>query len=117
MALDRPLVLSGPPGSGKSATGPALAARLGYAHVDLDALIEFAAGSPVHEIFAREGEATFRAWERDALTEALRGRRVVVRGGEHAPSRHRAGDTRAGARSSRFHVRRVLRQLRPGGVR
>ncbi len=93
MALDRPLVLSGPPGSGKSATGPALAARLGYAHVDLDALIEFAAGSPVHEIFAREGEATFRAWERDALTEALRGRRVSSR-----PSSARSSTGRCVAR-------------------
>lgn len=81
MAHDRPLVLNGPPGSGKSVTGPALAARLGYAHVDLDELIERAAGSPVHEIFARDGEATFRAWERDALSEALRDPRVVVSAG------------------------------------
>ena len=55
--------LIGMPASGKTTVGRALAQRLGKRFVDLDDEIEQAAGMPIPEIFAREGEAGFRRWE------------------------------------------------------
>ena len=52
--------LVGMPGSGKSSVGPELARRLGVPFVELDAEIERVAGTPVREIFERDGEARFR---------------------------------------------------------
>ena len=81
------VVLVGLPGSGKSAVGTRLAARRGAEFVDLDRLIERAAGRNVPEIFAAEGEIGFRAWEAaaiEALGPAHQGaslRRVVATGG------------------------------------
>jgi shikimate kinase len=49
--------------TGKSSVGPRLAARLGYAFVDLDTCIEAEAGMPVPQIFASRGEAAFRELE------------------------------------------------------
>jgi 3-dehydroquinate synthase len=73
----RTIWLVGAMGAGKSAVGARLAARLGLPFVDADAEIERAAGLRVAEIFAREGEAGFRARERAAI-EALAGRPAVV---------------------------------------
>ncbi|MGH3713036.1 MAG: shikimate kinase [Micromonosporaceae bacterium] len=64
-------VLIGPPGSGKSAVGEALAARLGVGYRDTDSDIEFAAGKPIPEIFVDDGEPYFRALEADAVARAL----------------------------------------------
>lgn len=64
------LLLVGLPGAGKSTVGPLLAARLGVPFVDLDEAIEHEAGKSVAEIFALDGEATFRRLEREA-TERL----------------------------------------------
>ena len=64
-------------GSGKSTLGPALARALGRRFVDADREIEREAGVSVSELFAREGEAGFRARERAAL-EALAGSGAVV---------------------------------------
>src|SRR5438067_1084906 len=50
-------------GTGKSAVGERLAARLGFRFVDTDELIVAAAGRPIPDIFATEGEAGFRARE------------------------------------------------------
>lgn len=61
---ERHLVLVGLPGSGKSTVGPRVAQALGREFVDLDAEIERAAGRTIPEIFARDGEAAFRALER-----------------------------------------------------
>ena len=71
------IVLVGLPGAGKSTVGALAAERLGWAFADLDVEIERVAGRTVAEIFAEEGEAGFRARERDA-TRALRGREQVV---------------------------------------
>jgi shikimate kinase len=64
-------------GAGKSTVGRKLARRLRLRFVDADAEIEAAAGASVAEIFAREGEAGFRARERAAV-EALEGQAAVV---------------------------------------
>jgi len=63
----RRIVLTGFMGSGKSTAGPLLARRLGWKFVDADDVIAAEAGSTIAEIFAREGEAAFRARERATI--------------------------------------------------
>ena len=58
------LVLIGMPGSGKSTVGAALAALTGREAIDIDARIVEKAGCSIPEIFAKGGEAAFRALER-----------------------------------------------------
>lgn len=58
-------------GAGKTAVGRALAARLDVAFLDSDAEIEAAARSTVPEIFARDGEAFFRARESQIIARLL----------------------------------------------
>jgi shikimate kinase / 3-dehydroquinate synthase len=74
--------LYGPPGSGKSTIGQALAQSLCIPFWDLDDEIENHAGMPVAEIFAIEGEEGFRAREKRML-ELLIGKinGVVALGG------------------------------------
>lgn len=55
--------LIGMPSAGKTGVGKWLARQLGKTFVDLDEEIEKAAGKPIPEIFAAEGESGFRAWE------------------------------------------------------
>jgi 3-dehydroquinate synthase len=76
-AVER-IALVGLSGSGKSTIGAALAKRLGWTFVDTDAAVEAAAGRPVNEIFAGEGEDGFRRRELDVLGEALRRTGPVV---------------------------------------
>lgn len=77
-----PLMLVGFMGAGKSTVGRRLAHRLGWYFCDLDQRIEAAAGATIPEIFSRQGEAAFRAVERDqlatALAEAGSGHRMVI---------------------------------------
>jgi len=56
--------------SGKTTFGRAAAERLGWRFVDLDEIIAAQYGTPA-EVFAREGEARFRAIESRMLAEAL----------------------------------------------
>ncbi|HUY77149.1 MAG TPA: 3-dehydroquinate synthase [Ktedonobacterales bacterium] len=72
------IVLIGPPGGGKTTTGALVAALLGWRFVDTDATVAAAAGAPIPDLFAREGEAGFRARESAALAEALAPSHVVV---------------------------------------
>ena len=65
----RNIVLVGMPGCGKSTVAAALGAALGREVCDSDALIEELAGMPVPEIFARQGEDGFRAWETQAIAQ------------------------------------------------
>ncbi len=64
---DLRIFLYGPPGSGKSTLGKALAEALALPFADLDERIVRAAHRPIPRIFAQEGEAGFRGRERDAL--------------------------------------------------
>jgi XRE family aerobic/anaerobic benzoate catabolism transcriptional regulator len=59
-------------GAGKSTVGARLAAALGAHFVELDALIEKAAGMSLREIFELRGEAHYRTLEREVLEEVLR---------------------------------------------
>jgi shikimate kinase len=78
----RSLVLVGMPGSGKSAVGRRLAARLGLPFVDADDEIEKAAGKPITDIFKDHGEPYFRDGERKVIARLLRqGPQVLATGG------------------------------------
>ncbi|TQN32000.1 shikimate kinase [Haloactinospora alba] len=66
-------VLIGSPGSGKSTVGRALAERLGTQLVDTDAEIETRAGKTISDMFVDDGEAAFRALEREVVAESLTG--------------------------------------------
>lgn len=57
-------------GAGKTTVGERCAARLGRPFLDTDDLVETLAGRPVAELFATDGEAAFRAFERQAVTDA-----------------------------------------------
>jgi len=71
--LDRPIVMVGMMGAGKSAIGRRLAQRLGLPFVDADAEIERAAGATIEEIFEKHGEAVFRDGERRVIARLLDG--------------------------------------------
>ena len=60
-------------GAGKTAVGTAMARLLSVPFVDSDDEIERAANMTVAEIFARDGEAFFRARESEVLTRLLSG--------------------------------------------
>ena len=80
--LDRPLVLVGLMGVGKSTVGRRLARRLGLSFVDSDAEIEGAAGFPAAEVFERFGERDFRDGERRLVARLIEGDiRVIATGG------------------------------------
>lgn len=65
-------VLVGVMGAGKSTIGAAVAATLGVPFADTDTIIEERAGKPIPEIFVDEGEAAFRALEREVVASSLR---------------------------------------------
>ncbi len=76
------LFLIGMMGSGKSTVGQLLAEQLRYRFFDSDVLIERVAGEPVTEIFAHQGEATFRELESQVLGQlAAQTRSVIATGG------------------------------------
>ncbi len=76
------LVLVGFMGSGKTATGKILAARLGRAFVDMDGVIEEREGRGIPRIFAESGEPYFRSLERALVRElAARQNLVIAPGG------------------------------------
>ena len=77
------IVLIGMPGCGKSTLGLALAELTGREAIDLDQKIVEQAGCSIPEIFAAEGEAAFRALERDVTAEIgkLSGKIILTGGG------------------------------------
>jgi shikimate kinase len=80
--LDRPIVLVGLMGAGKSTVGRRLAKRLGVPFIDTDAAIEDAAGLSAAEMFERYGEADFRDGERRLVARLVDGEvRVIATGG------------------------------------
>jgi shikimate kinase len=73
----RRLYLTGFMGSGKSAVARALASRLGYTSIDLDRLVAVLSGRSLADLFT-EGEAVFRAAERETLERTFDKREIVV---------------------------------------
>jgi len=69
--VDRPIVLVGLMGAGKTTVGRRLAAALALPFIDADAEIERAARLTVSEIFEMHGEAEFRRGERSVIARLL----------------------------------------------
>jgi shikimate kinase len=65
-------------GAGKTTVGQKLAQKLGYRFLDLDSLIEKVTGKKIKDIFAQDGEATFREIETQVLAETSSYTRTVV---------------------------------------
>jgi shikimate kinase len=79
---NRPIVLVGLMGAGKTSVGRRLAEKLGIQFVDADHEIEAAAGQPIKDIFAEHGEAYFREGERRVIQRLLgNGAQVLATGG------------------------------------
>lgn len=76
--MQRNIVLVGMMGAGKSAIGAELSRRLGRPLWDTDSEIERAAAMTIPEIFARDGEAFFRARESEVLARVLGGGASIV---------------------------------------
>ncbi|NHQ75520.1 shikimate kinase [Roseovarius gahaiensis] len=76
--LKKTVVLVGMMGAGKTAVGKALAASLGVPFLDSDAEIESAAAMSIAEIFARDGEAFFRARETQVIDRLLDGESGIL---------------------------------------
>ena len=70
--------LYGPPGSGKSSVGRALAAKLRLPFWDLDEEIQARSKLNIPEIFSRQGENGFRRRERTVLRQLLKYRDGVL---------------------------------------
>ena len=76
--LDRPIVLVGLMGAGKSTVGRRLAKRLGLPFVDSDSAIEDAAGLSAAEVYERFGEQDFRDGERRLVARLIDGSVGVI---------------------------------------
>lgn len=70
-AVSPRVVLVGPMGAGKTTLADLLAQRWGVAVRDTDADIVAAQGREISDIFVDDGEAAFRALEREAVARAL----------------------------------------------
>ena len=82
LTLDRPIVLVGLMGVGKTTIGRRLAQRLSLPFVDADEEIESAAGMTISDIFERYGEPHFRDGERRVIARLIDGLpKVIATGG------------------------------------
>jgi shikimate kinase len=79
------VVLIGFSGTGKSAVGGALAARLGWPLVDTDARLVERFGCSIGDYFRARGEPAFRAAEAEEVARACAGERQVISVGGGAP--------------------------------
>jgi shikimate kinase len=78
MAERENIYLVGPMGSGKSSVGRQLAKALRRRFVDSDAEIEHRTGVDIRFIFEKEGEARFRAREKEVIAALTRERGIVL---------------------------------------
>ena len=71
-------MLIGPPGAGKSSIGKNLAKRMNRTFIDTDEMVEKRSGKKISEIFLEDGEAGFRALEKESVLEALRQANSII---------------------------------------
>lgn len=76
--FDRPIVLVGMMGAGKTTVGRRLAVELGLPFRDADHEIEQAAGMSVSDLFAQHGEESFRRGEAQVIERLLSGPPIVL---------------------------------------
>ena len=69
--MSKSIILIGPPGSGKSTIGKALARKLQKKFADTDDVIELRTGTSISQIFVDQGEPWFRELEQTVLREEL----------------------------------------------
>lgn len=72
------IVLIGFMGAGKTTVGRGLAARLEVPFLDSDEVLEAREGRSIAEVFATDGEATFRRLEREMIASLLDGPETVL---------------------------------------
>ncbi|CAB4548331.1 MAG: AAA family ATPase [Actinobacteria bacterium] len=78
-------ILIGPPGSGKSTIGKALARSLGVKFSDTDSLIEAEVAMPISQIFIDKGEPWFREVEARIVAREIEQANGVLSLGGGAP--------------------------------
>ncbi len=78
LAFDRPIVLVGMMGAGKTTVGRRLAAALRLPFHDADKEIEQAAGMSISDLFSRHGEESFRRGEAQVIERLLSGPPLVL---------------------------------------
>ena len=74
------LVLIGPPGAGKTRLGKRVSRIISAPFIDTDRVVVSEHGA-IATIFAEQGEAAFRRYEREAVAQALESEGVVSLGG------------------------------------
>ncbi len=77
-SIDRPIVLVGMMGAGKTTIGRRLAEALPLPFHDADGEIEAAAGMSVAELFEKHGEESFRQGEAKVIARLLAGAPIVL---------------------------------------
>ena len=76
--LDRPVVLVGLMGAGKTRVGRRLAEKLSLPFLDTDFEIEADTGKTIAELFANIGELAFREGERRMLARLMRNTSAII---------------------------------------
>lgn len=115
---DTCIALVGLRGAGKSTVGLALAERLGFPFVEVDAAVEQRAGLTLAEVFEYRGADHYRALEREVLLHLLEQRKpmVLATGGSVVTDRETWSLLRAKAHtiwlraSPKTHLHRVIAQ-------
>lgn len=77
-ALEKPVVMVGLMGAGKTKIGSLLAKALGLPFIDADDEIEKAAKLTIAQIFEEHGEPAFRDLERAVMARLLSGKKCVI---------------------------------------
>lgn len=120
MTASDSIFLIGPMGAGKSVVGRRLAGELGRRFIDSDEVIKERTGVDIPYIFEREGEAGFRARERDVIDELSRLAGVVLATGGGAvqdPGSRAALAARGKVVYLHASVDQQLRRIRSGKER
>jgi shikimate kinase len=80
------LALIGFMGTGKTSVGWLVAENLHFEFLDTDEMIQTRTGRSIADIFAKDGEATFRALERQIVSELSTHERAVISTGGGLPA-------------------------------
>ena len=96
MELQKPVLLIGLMGSGKTAVGRLLAQQLGYGFVDSDKVVEDEAGLRITDIFELYGEAKFRDMEHRIISRLVTETPQIISTGGGAFTQPKVRDAVAG---------------------